>query len=211
MHPMTESTESRGSIRTCVGCQNEAAPDELVRFVLGPDGAPVPVLTGAAEGRGAWVHPTLPCLKVAAERGFSKSFRTAVRASGPELALLVRAAASRRVVGLLSAAGGSKRLAIGGAEVDEALRAGKARLVVVATDARAAAGSREVEQAISTGRARAWGTKTELGRATHRTETAIVAVLDSGLGRALATAIDWAHTSEPGPRRGVGEDLPTEE
>jgi predicted RNA-binding protein YlxR (DUF448 family)/ribosomal protein L30E len=211
MLAMNESAENRGSIRTCVGCQKEAAPGELVRFVLGPDGAVLPVLTGAAVGRGAWVHPTAACLAPAAERGFSKSFRTAIRTSGAELAELIRAAASRRVVGLLAAAAGSKRLVIGGAEVDEALRTGKARLVVVATDARAAAGTREVEQAISSGRARAWGTKTELGRATHRTETAIVAVLDSGLGRALSTAIDWAHTPEPGPRRPVVEHLPTEE
>lgn len=206
-----EARARSGSTRTCVGCQKEAAPEELVRFVLGPDGAPFPVLSGKQAGRGAWVHPRTDCLGVAARRGFARSFRAPVRAEPAELAARLRAAADRRVQSLLGAALGARQLAVGVSEVEEALGKSKARLLVVATDARAAAEAQEVRAAVARGLARAWGTKSELGRITRRNETGIVAVLDPGLGRALARTIDWAHLAEPALRDEAGGDLPTEE
>jgi predicted RNA-binding protein YlxR (DUF448 family) len=211
MLAMPGPTSTRGSIRTCVGCQKEAAPDDLVRFVRGPDGSLAPVLVGSGSGRAAWVHPAPECLTTAAHKGLSRSFRAAVEVDPRVLAELIRAAANRRVVGLLMAGSGSRSLAIGAGAVAEALAGGRARLVIVASDARTAAESHEVREAIAAGRARGWGTKNELGRATHRSETGIVAVLDSGLARALAKAIDWAHTPEPQTGRRAGADLSTEE
>lgn len=211
MIAMTEREPQRGSIRTCVGCQKTAAPAELVRFVLGPEGELLPVLAGGSQGRSAWVHPRPDCLSAAARRGFAKSFRAPVQADPARLSELIRLAAARRIVSLLGAALGAGQLAVGANEAKEALVKGKARLFVVAADARAAAESREVQAAVGAGRARAWGTKAELGRATRRNETGIVAVLDAGLARALAQAIDWAHTPEPRARQEAGGDLPTEE
>ncbi|GMV15195.1 MAG: YlxR family protein [Sorangiineae bacterium PRO1] len=211
MLTMSEARAPSGSSRTCVGCQKEAAPEELVRFVLGPDGELGPVLSGKQSGRGAWVHPRTDCLGAAAKRGFAKSFRAPVQADAAELAARIRAAADRRVQSLLGAALGARQLAVGVNEVKEALGSSKARLLIVATDARAAAEAQEVRAAVARGLARAWGTKSELGRVTRRNETGIVAVLDSGLGRALAQTIDWAHTAEPTARDEAGGDLPTEE
>ncbi len=211
MLAMSEREAPSGSSRTCVGCQKEAAPAELVCFVLGPDGALAPVLSGKSGGRGAWVHPVAECLTVAAKRGFAKSFRAPVQADPALLAELIRSAADRRVQSLLGAALGARQLAVGVNEVKEALGNSKARLLIVATDARAAAESHEVQAAVGRGIARAWGTKAELGRATRRNETGIVAVLDPGLGRALAQTIDWAHTAEPTARQEAGGVSPTEE
>ncbi|MBK7581583.1 MAG: DUF448 domain-containing protein [Myxococcales bacterium] len=206
---MTEREPARGSIRTCVGCHEEAAPAGLVRFVLTPEGGLVPDLGGGSHGRGAWVHARAKCISEACRKGFMKSFKSAVEADPAVLSELIARAAERRIFALLASALGSRRLVVGAAEVKEALGRRQARLVIVATDARAAAESHEVRAAIASGLARAWATKSELGRATHRTETGIVAVLDPGLGRALAQTIDWAHTAEP--TIAAGGDPPTEE
>jgi len=211
MLAMAEREARGGPSRTCVGCLKTATPEAMVRFVLGPEATLVPVLGGPTGGRGAWVHPSADCLGAAARRGFAKSLRAAVRVDADELAALVRAAADRRVVGLLAGGLGARLLAVGGAEAMEALQRSRACLVIVATDARAAAESQEVQAAVKAGMARAWGTKAELGRATKRHETGVVAVLDPGLGRSLAQTIDWAHTSGPGARREAGGQRPTEE
>lgn len=70
--------------RTCVGCRRRADRAQLLRIVRDetPGGA-APVLradpSGAAPGRGAWIHPRPDCLELARTRGgFARSFRSAV-------------------------------------------------------------------------------------------------------------------------------------
>ncbi|MDN5821239.1 MAG: YlxR family protein [Brachybacterium sp.] len=67
--------------RTCVGCHQVAARDDLVRLVRepAPDGAAPRVRvdpSGSAHGRGSWLHPAASCLELALRRGgFPRSFR----------------------------------------------------------------------------------------------------------------------------------------
>lgn len=203
---MHEPSERRGSIRTCVGCRETAGPEALVRFVLAPDGAVLPDLRGGAPGRGAWVHARPSCLRQAAQRGFAKSWQAEVKTSAARLANELVGAANRRVAGLLSGAKGAKKVVLGATAVKEELAAGRAALLIVATDARAAAESREVERAVSSGLAVAWGTKAELGRATGRNDVGIVAVLHEGLARALRQSVELSHLAQP-----VSGDVLTEE
>ncbi|MDT3400620.1 YlxR family protein [Streptomyces sp. B1866] len=65
--------------RTCVGCRERAAKDELLRIVA-VQGACVPDRRGTLPGRGAYVHPTQACLDLAVRR---RAFPRALRGSGP--------------------------------------------------------------------------------------------------------------------------------
>ncbi|MBL1084936.1 YlxR family protein [Streptomyces actinomycinicus] len=64
--------------RTCVGCRERAAKDDLLRIVKIEDTcAPDP--RGTLPGRGAYVHPALVCLDQAVRR---RAFSRALRAPG---------------------------------------------------------------------------------------------------------------------------------
>ena len=47
-----------GSQRTCIVTRAKLPPDELLRFVLAPDGQVVPDLKRKLPGRGVWVQAT---------------------------------------------------------------------------------------------------------------------------------------------------------
>lgn len=71
---------SRPSIRTCVGCRERATKSELLRVVASDRGAGLEVVpdpAGRAPGRGAHLHPTPDCLKLALRRrAFPRALRT---------------------------------------------------------------------------------------------------------------------------------------
>jgi predicted RNA-binding protein YlxR (DUF448 family)/ribosomal protein L30E len=187
-------------VRTCIGCRGAGERDELLRVVAADAGEVVVDLAATSFGRGAWVHPRPECIVNAASRGLSKAFGGHVRTSAPELFAAVRAAADRRVAGLLAAARASGNVALGSDAVKEALQRGRARRVVVAGDGRASVASLPPSVA---GMTTIWGTKEILGAATGRGATAVVAILDEGLSAAIARAV--ALTSlEPAPTRAAG-------
>ena len=72
--------------RTCVGCRQTAPRAQLLRLVREetPDGSAPRVRldpTGAASGRGAWLHRDASCLDLALRRGgLARSFRGRVDA-----------------------------------------------------------------------------------------------------------------------------------
>ena len=73
-----------GPVRTCIGCRERAAKNELLRVVAGSDtdGQPavVPDPRGRAVGRGAHLHPTTECWELAVRR---RAFPRALRSDGP--------------------------------------------------------------------------------------------------------------------------------
>jgi predicted RNA-binding protein YlxR (DUF448 family) len=67
--------------RTCVGCRTKARKAELLRIVRGPDAAPRVDPSGAAPGRGAYVHRTRECARAALARGaLGRALRTGLGA-----------------------------------------------------------------------------------------------------------------------------------
>ncbi len=72
--------------RTCVGCRERAAKNELLRTVA-VEGACVPDPRGTLPGRGAYVHPVPFCLDQALRR---RAFPRALRAPGPLAATALR-------------------------------------------------------------------------------------------------------------------------
>jgi uncharacterized protein len=179
--------------RTCVGCRGTGSRGELVRVIAAEDGSVVVDLSASAFGRGAWVHARRECISRAAPRGLSKSFKSKLTISSHELAQAIASAADRRVSGLLASARLTRRLAPGSTAALDEIAAGRARLVIVAADARAAASGSGIQQMIERGRAVAWGNKQTLGAALGRGDTGVVAVLDEGIARALSSAIGLSH------------------
>ena len=75
--------ESRGPVRTCIGCRRTAARSVLLRIVGGEvEGRLIAVPDPAAvrPGRGAWLHRDRGCVELAERR---KAAGRALRLSGP--------------------------------------------------------------------------------------------------------------------------------
>jgi predicted RNA-binding protein YlxR (DUF448 family) len=91
-----ESPEGgKGSLRTCVVTRAKLAPDELLRFVLSPEGIATPDLRRKLPGRGVWVQTSRDALAEALRRkAFTRGFKAPVNAPAdlPELveALLLK-------------------------------------------------------------------------------------------------------------------------
>lgn len=182
-------------LRTCIGCRNVVGATELVRLVLDQEGEPVVVLAGGAVGRGAWVHPHPACL-AAAPSALARAFRASVRITGPTLTAAVRAAAVRRLKGLLASAKRAQRLEAGASAVRAAIEDRRARLVLVATDAQASAEYGWLLPLVASGSALAFATKALFAEWLSRPETALVAITDSGLAQEIRRMIDWTLLSE---------------
>jgi uncharacterized protein len=54
--------------RTCIGCRRVAPKGELLRVVRSPDGGAWIDPSGAAAGRGAYVHRDVGCVAASFER-----------------------------------------------------------------------------------------------------------------------------------------------
>nr|WTA00658.1 YlxR family protein [Streptomyces sp. NBC_00857] len=65
--------------RTCVGCRERAAKNDLLRIVVIEEQC-VPDQRGTLPGRGAYLHPALNCLDLAVRR---RAFPRAFRVQGP--------------------------------------------------------------------------------------------------------------------------------
>jgi len=155
---------SSSSERTCVGCGKRAAREDLVRLVLSPrEGAAATVVVDAKDGafgRGAHVHPSPRCV-AQCERGLARNFKQAVEVDAIDLGRSIASAFSRRLEGLLSGGMRAGHVAVGGDSVEESLREGRAKLVLLAADA-VDAKKRAPSDAL------VWGDKLRLARALGR-------------------------------------------
>lgn len=67
--------------RRCIGCGEHFPKKELIRIVRRPDGVIALDLTGKVSGRGAYVCPTLACLRRARK---AKRAESALECAIPE-------------------------------------------------------------------------------------------------------------------------------
>lgn len=173
--------------RTCAGCGKRAPAETLVRVVVDPSSGELAVdMASSAFGRGAHVHPSPDCVAKAFKGGFSRSFKTSVKGTPESFVEQLVANANRRIEGLLGGARRGGHAVFGADKVAEELRAGRAKLVVVARDAAAAAQITEVRDAIGKGLAIAWGDKKKLGLIFSKEDVAVCAVLQDKVGAAIA-------------------------
>jgi predicted RNA-binding protein YlxR (DUF448 family) len=121
--------------RTCIACRAQDERADLLRLVLDPEGEVAVDLRAKLPGRGAWVHARAECLGAVEKdpRMLGRALRADARAD--DLVGTVRSLLRATLLdGLsLAAAGGAL---IGGADLLEAaLREGRIRELLVATDA----------------------------------------------------------------------------
>ncbi len=185
--------------RTCVGCGKRAAPDAMVRLVLGPAGQIAVDAAGGGFGRGAHVHPSLDCVAKAARGGLARAFKTKVVVESADggttqtrdvdaksLGTAIREAYERRAAGLVMGARRAGHLELGADAAAQAYATG-APLVVLAADAGTVA--KRFDAAVAAGRAACFGTKAALGEMFGTGEIAVFAVRHRGVAEALSQVL----------------------
>ena len=144
--------------RSCALTRAVRPLEELIRFVIGPDGAPVPDLKQKLPGRGLWITATRAALDEAVKRnvfarGFKRELRIPAGFAGATEALLERAA-----LDALAMIGKGAHIVCGHAKVEAALERDDPVALVHASDA-AEDGKRKIANAA---RRRAAGEKHEI-------------------------------------------------
>lgn len=135
--------------RRCIATGASSDRARLVRFVLTPDGAVVPDVNENLPGRGLWVTCTRTAVETARrQKLFTKAARATVRVPD-ELARQVEELLSRRCRDILGLAVRAGQAIFGYQKVREWLIAGKAGLLLEASDG--ALGDRGKLRALSGG------------------------------------------------------------
>lgn len=148
---MAEAARRSGEpARRCIVTREAASPDELIRFVLAPDGGVVPDLKRRLPGRGVWVGLDRSRLETAVRKNlFARALRAPARADAglPDLVdrLLVE-----DLVGALGLARKAGQAVTGFDQVERAARRGAVAIAFHAGDG-AADGLRKVLAAVTAG------------------------------------------------------------
>ena len=141
--PRSDDAGERGEgpRRVCVATRQERAPDELIRFVAGPDGVLVPDLGRRLPGRGVWVTAEKAAVVAAIEaKAFARSLKRPVRVPD-DLADRVELLLARRATEALALANKAGLVTTGFEKVDALIGRGEAAALLCAHDA--ALGGRE--------------------------------------------------------------------
>ena len=177
--------------RTCIVTRRPAEPDELIRFVVGPDGSVVPDLKRNLPGRGCWVTADRQHVEKAAKKGlFTRSLKNHVTVPS-DLGAMVDHLLARSALGALGLARKAGSVALGATKVEAAVRKGDA-LFVLHADEGSDDGVRKIAQARRatahlggpTIRAYKLFSEQELGLALGGTNVIHAAVLAGDAGRA---------------------------
>ena len=124
-----------GPLRQCAVSRSQRPADDLVRFVLGPDGSIVPDLARRLPGRGVWIEARRQQVEAAVRgRVFARSLRQPVIVA-EDLPEQVERLMARRLAEAISLARKAGLLVVGFARVDELLARGQAVLIIHAADA----------------------------------------------------------------------------
>ena len=136
-----------GTQRFCAASGAVRPVEEMIRFVLGPDGTAVPDLKRRLPGRGIWITATRQALHSAiARKAFARAFKRDVRLA-PDLVETTERLLERAALDALAICHKAGKLAIGFANADAAIA--RARVVALLNAAEAAAdGTRKLAAAL---------------------------------------------------------------
>jgi len=124
-----------GTKRLCAATGTVQPIDDMIRFVVSPEGAAVPDLKRRLPGRGVWITATKSALGHAiARKAFARSFKREVRAARDLLETTERLL-ERAALDALAIAYKAGRVVAGFAKVEAALVQGDARVLLHASDA----------------------------------------------------------------------------
>jgi predicted RNA-binding protein YlxR (DUF448 family) len=155
MLPATEIELDRepaaaGGERFCALTRSAKPVDELIRFVVGPDGDVVPDVRRKLPGRGIWVTATRTAVDQAVKRRiFARGFRKEVRAAD-DLGALTERLLERAALDALAIVGKAGQVVAGFGKVEDAIGSGDATALIHASDA-ADDGKRKLAAALRRG------------------------------------------------------------
>jgi uncharacterized protein len=188
-----QGTHADETVRACALTRARRPKEELLRFVLGPDGAIVPDLKEKLPGRGVWLTARHDVVAEAAKRNvFARALKAEVKVQAglaEEVGKLLTGAA----LGAFALANKAGEVVFGNAKVEEALAKGKVLALVHAREAaedgcrkldgkaRAASGGAEIPAL------RVFGAD-ELGLASGRTNVIHAALIQGGAARKFLAA-----------------------
>ena len=138
MSPASSQIEAKAARRDrerrCIVSGESGSDASLVRFALSPDGVVTPDVAAKLPGRGAWVRADRASLEQAAKKGaFARAFKAQVKV--PEgLVDQVAQLLSRRCLDQLGMAQRAAGIAVGATQVEAAIRAKPAFLLIEAED-----------------------------------------------------------------------------
>lgn len=139
--------EDDGMERTCVVTRRTGSPDEMIRFVLDPEGVVTPDIKRKLPGRGVWVTARAKEVAEAVKkRAFSRSFKTEAKAPA-DLPALVDALIERDCLQALSLANKAGAVVTGFAKVEATIGKGQVAGLLHARDG-GADGIRKLGQAL---------------------------------------------------------------
>lgn len=121
--------------RECALTRETKSVEDLVRFVVSPDGILLPDIDAKAEGRGVWIslgHKEVT--EAVKKKAFAKSLKTAVTVPD-DLAGLTQKHLETRFLGALSMTRKAGQIVTGGTKVKAAIEAGEVIALFTATDA----------------------------------------------------------------------------
>jgi len=121
-------------LRLCAVTRSQRPVDDLLRFVLGPEGTIVPDLAGRLPGRGVWVDATRETMEAAVrQRVFARSLRRPVVVPD-DLPDQVERLMAKRLLEAISIANKAGVLVAGFVKVEELISRGQAVLLIHAAD-----------------------------------------------------------------------------
>lgn len=168
--------EEAGSLRTCVVTRAKLAPDELLRFVLSPDGIVTPDLRRKLPGRGVWVETSRDAVAEAVRRkAFARGFKAPASAPA-DLPDLVEALLLKDALQSLAMANKAGQAFAGAFKVEAEIAEKAPAALIEASD-----GSRDGARKIANALMRRWPDEAAL---TPRIEMFDSSQLDLALGRA---------------------------
>lgn len=126
-----------GSLRQCAVTRAKKSPEELIRFVAGPEGAIVPDLARHLPGRGVWVDATYAAVAAAVrQKAFARSLQRPVSVPA-DLPARVERLMARRLSEALSLANKAGLIVTGFSKIEALLARKRAVVLIHAGDAAA--------------------------------------------------------------------------
>ena len=130
--------------RTCIVTRTEKRPEQMIRFVLGPENKVYPDIKRKLPGRGVWITARHNLVEEALREGlFARGFKSKVQ-SDPELPDVVEQLLAGSALETVSLAKKAGLLVPGQANAELAVRSGEAGLLLMALDA-SEGGKRKME------------------------------------------------------------------
>lgn len=186
-------SEDSGTVRRCALTRTRRPKDDLIRFVLSPDGEIVPDLKERLPGRGVWLTAAKDFVAEAAKRNvFAQALKAKVGA-GAGLSDQVDRLLTEAALSALALANKAGQVVFGFAKIEEAIANGHVMTLIHASEA-SEDGCRKLDgKFLARGTDRAIPpirifTADELGLASGRTNVIHAAVIHGGAAQNLLAA-----------------------